>query len=104
MVNFPMSGVVRPESSAEVNTEAVQLASGWLLLGIGIVLIIFIVFFKKKLGKKPELERIIDSISPRIVNNYKKAAENLEKALEKKGVPAGKIDYCLEYIRKGFRY
>ena len=99
MVNFPMSGVVRPESSAAVNTEAVQLASGWLLLGVGIVLVIFIFLFKGKIGKKPELERVIDSISPRIVNNYKKAADNLEKELEKKGLSAGKIDDCFNIVR-----
>jgi hypothetical protein len=99
-----MSGIVRPESSAAVNTEAVQLASGWILLGVGIVLVIFIVLFKGKIGKKPELEKIIDSISPRIVNNYKKAAENLGKALEKKGLPNGKIDDCFNILRKGFRY
>jgi len=95
-----VTGVVRPESSAASQQEAVQLASGWLLLGIGIVLVLFIIFFKRKIGKKPELERAIDSISPGIVRAYKKAAENLEKALERKGLSGSKIDECFDYVRK----
>ena len=102
MSNFPMTGVVNPMSEATANSEAVQLASGWLLLGIGIVLVIFIVLFKRKLGKKPELARIIDSISPRIVNNYKKAANNLEKELERAGLSGSKIEDCFSLIKKSF--
>ena len=93
-----MTGVVRPENSAASQQEAVQLASGWLLLGIGIVLVIFIVFLKRKIGKKPEFEMVIDSISPRIIRAYYKAEDNLEKALKRKGLSDRKINGFFDYL------
>jgi len=43
MLNFSM---------AKVSQEQVRLASGWLLLAIGLIILFFIIFFKRRLGKK----------------------------------------------------
>jgi hypothetical protein len=100
-----LTGVARPVEHLPVNSsQEIALTSGWLLLGIGIVLIIFIFLFKRKLGKKPRLERVIDSISPRIIRAYYKSTENMEKALKRKGLSDSKIDKCFNYLRKGSIY
>ena len=102
-----ITGVARPieKTSLANSSQEISLASGWILLGIGIMLIIFIIFFKRKFGgKKPEIERVIDSISPRIIRAYYKSTENMEKALKRKGLSDSKIDKCFNYLRKGSIY
>ena len=96
-----ITGVARPVEETPIinSSKGISLASGWLLLGIGIVLVIFIIFFKRKFGgKKPEFERVIDSISPRIIRAYYKATDNLEKALKRKGLSDRKINGFFDYL------
>jgi len=81
-MNFPMTGVINPIS--KVSREQVQLASGWLLAAIGLIILVFIVFFKRKLGKrKKDYSNLIKPASARA---FQKSYLKIKATLMKKGL------------------
>ena len=44
----PLTGVVRPEAQVTPQQEAIALASGWILGVVGLIILIFIIFYKRK--------------------------------------------------------
>ena len=95
-----MTGVVRPETGAAEIPEAVQLASGWILGAIGLIIVLFIIFFKRKMGRKPEIVRIVESISSSVVKDYLKSRERLIAALARKDISESKIKECIDFIER----
>ena len=95
-----MTGVVRPETGAAEIPEAVQLASGWILGAIGLIIVLFIIFFKRKMGRKPEIVRIVESISSSVVKDYLKSRERLIAALVRKDISESKIKECIDFIER----
>jgi len=99
-----ITGIARPvEELPAVNpSQEIALTSGWLLLGIGIVLVIFIIFFKRRIGKEKneqyEMDKNIQSINPDLVESFQSKYIQIKKALMKKGLSEDKANKCITYI------
>jgi uncharacterized protein YlxW (UPF0749 family) len=98
-----ITGVARPVEKLPVNSsQEIALTSGWLLLGIGIALILFIIFFKKKFDKSKneqyETGENVKLIRPVLLRSFQKKCADVRKSLTKKGLSKAEINRCLEYI------
>jgi beta-lactamase regulating signal transducer with metallopeptidase domain len=102
MPNFPITGVVRPLSGSSAINNQVPLTSGWILLIVGVIILIFIIFFRKKFerskSEKYETEEQTNLLNPLMINSFQKKYLDIKNKLIKKGLSEEKAEKCIEYI------
>jgi hypothetical protein len=103
MFYFPITGVVRPSLSGHIYSKEIPLASGWILLGIGAVIVAYIIIKriqKSKKGKKYRHKKYIKILEPYVKraleNNYSK--NEIKEMLIEKNWPKKVINNCLDKI------